>query len=97
LLFIGCFYFGVKKIIVTRAIVLERNYSSQQTEGNKKGTTRRIPMLCSVAELVLGLKLQESYTSLSFLLTTLKRLSSGQHTAPTNHQDKKDLPDQKPR
>jgi hypothetical protein len=53
--------------------------------------------LCSVAELVLGLKLQESYTSLSLLLTTLKRLSSGQHTAPTNHQDKKNLPDQKPR
>jgi hypothetical protein len=47
-------------------------------------------MLCSVAELVLGLKLQESYTSLSILLTTLKQLSSGQHTAPTNHQDKKE-------
>jgi hypothetical protein len=45
--------------------------------------------LYSVAELVLGLKLQESYTSLSLLLTTLKRLSSGQHTATTNHQDKK--------
>jgi hypothetical protein len=42
------------------------------------------------------LKLQESYTSLSLLLTTLKRLSSGQHTAPTNHQDKKNLPDQNP-
>jgi hypothetical protein len=52
-------------------------------------------MLCSVAELVLGLKLQESYTSLSLLLTTLKRLSSGQHTAPSNHQDKKNLLDQK--
>jgi hypothetical protein len=26
-----------KTIIVTRAIVLERNYSSQQTEGNKRG------------------------------------------------------------
>jgi hypothetical protein len=52
-------------------------------------------MLYSVAELVLGLKLQESYTSLSLLLTTLKRLSSGQHTAPTNHQDKKNLLDQK--
>jgi hypothetical protein len=47
-------------------------------------------MLCSVAELVLGLKLQESYTSLSLLLTTLKQLSSGQHTAPTNHQEKKE-------
>jgi hypothetical protein len=70
--------------------VLEKNYSSQQTEGNKKGTTRQIPTLCSVAELVLGFKLQESYTSLSLLLTTLKRLSSGQHTAPTNHQDKKE-------
>jgi hypothetical protein len=54
-------------------------------------------MLCSVAELVLGLKLQESYTSLSLLLTTLKWLSSGQRTAPTNHQDKKSLLDQKPR
>jgi hypothetical protein len=42
------------------------------------------------------LKLQESYTSLSLLLTTLKRLSSGQHTAPTNHQDKKNLQDQNP-
>jgi hypothetical protein len=42
------------------------------------------------------LKLQESYTSLSLLLTTLKRLSSGQHNAPTNHQDKKNLPDQNP-
>jgi hypothetical protein len=47
-------------------------------------------MLCSVAELVLGLKLHKSYASLSLLLTTLKRLSSGQHTAPTNHQDKKE-------
>jgi hypothetical protein len=52
-------------------------------------------MLYSVAELVLGLKLQESYTSLSLLLTTLKQLSSGQHIAPTNHQDKKNLLDQK--
>jgi hypothetical protein len=26
-----------KTIIVTRAIVLERNYSSQQTEGNERG------------------------------------------------------------
>jgi hypothetical protein len=42
------------------------------------------------------LKLQDSYTSLSLLLTTLKWLSSGQHTAPTNHQDKKNLPDQNP-
>jgi hypothetical protein len=50
--------------------------------------------LYSVAELVLGLKLQESYISLSLLLTTLKQLSSGQHTAPTNNQDKKNLPDQ---
>jgi hypothetical protein len=54
-------------------------------------------MFCLVAELVLGLNLQESYTSLSLLLTILKRLSSGQRTAPTNHQDKKNLPDQKPR
>jgi hypothetical protein len=46
-------------------------------------------MLCSVVELVLGLKLQESYTSLSLLLTTLKWISSGQHTAPTNHLDKR--------
>jgi hypothetical protein len=78
-----------KTIIVTRAIVLERNYSSQQREGNKRGQQGRKPMLYSVAELVLGLKLQESYTSLSPLLTTLKRLSSGQHTAPTNHHDKR--------
>jgi hypothetical protein len=42
------------------------------------------------------LKLQESYTSLSLLLTTLKWLSSGEYTAPTNHQDKKNLLDQNP-
>jgi hypothetical protein len=47
-------------------------------------------MLCSVAELVLGVKLQESYTGFSLLLTTLKQLSSGQHTAPTDHQDKRE-------
>lgn len=76
--------------------MLERNYSSQQTEGNKRGQQGQKPTLYSVAELVLGLKLQESYTSLSLLLTTLKRLSSGQHTAPTNHQDKKNLPDKNP-
>jgi hypothetical protein len=46
-----------KTIIVTRAIVLERNYSSQQTEeGNKWGQQGRKPMLYSVAELVLGFK-----------------------------------------
>jgi hypothetical protein len=84
-----------KTIIVTRAIVLERNYSSQQTEGNKRGQQGRKPTLYSVAELILGFKLQESYTNPS-LLTTLKRLSSGQHTAPMNHQDKKNLPDQNP-
>jgi hypothetical protein len=71
--------------------VLERNYSSQQTEGNKRGQQGEYLRCAQLAtELVLGLKLQESYTSLSLLLTTLKRLSSAQHTAPTNHQDKKE-------
>jgi hypothetical protein len=45
-----------KTIIVTRAIVLERNYSSQQTEGNKRGQQGQKPTLYSVAELVLGFK-----------------------------------------
>jgi hypothetical protein len=45
-----------KAIIVTRAIVLERNYSFQQTEGNKRGQQGQKPMLYSVAELVLGSK-----------------------------------------
>jgi hypothetical protein len=45
-----------KTIIVTRAIVLERNYISQQTEGNKRGQQGQKPMLYSVAELVLGFK-----------------------------------------
>jgi hypothetical protein len=85
-----------KTIIVTGAIVLERNYNSQQTVGNKRGQKGQKPMLYSVAELSWDLKLQESYTSLSLLLPTLKWLSSGQHTAPTNHQDKKNLPDQNP-
>jgi hypothetical protein len=39
-----------KTIIVTRAIVLERNYSSQQTEGNKRGQQGQKPTLYSVAE-----------------------------------------------
>jgi hypothetical protein len=44
-------------MIVTRAIVLKRNYSSsQQTEGNKRGQQGRKPTLYSVAELVLGIK-----------------------------------------
>jgi hypothetical protein len=42
-----------KTIIVTSAIVLERNYSSQQTEGNKRGQQGQKPMLYSDAELVL--------------------------------------------
>jgi hypothetical protein len=45
-----------KTIKVTRAIVLERNYSSQQTEGNKSRQQGQKPMLYSVAELVLGFK-----------------------------------------
>jgi hypothetical protein len=86
-----------KTIIVTRAIVLERNYSSQQTEGNKRGQQGEYLHCTQLLNWSWDLKLQESYTSLSLLLTTLKQLSSGQHTAPTNHQDKKNLPDQKPR
>jgi hypothetical protein len=83
-------------IIVTRAIVLERNYSSQQTEGNKRGQQGEYLCCTQLLHWSWDLKLQESYTSLSLLLTTLKRLSSGQHTAPTNHQDKKNLLDQNP-
>jgi hypothetical protein len=86
-----------KTIIVTRAIVLERNYSSQQTEGNKRGQQGKYLHCAQLLNWSWDLKLQESYTSLSLLLTTLKWLSSAQHTAPTNHQDKKNLPDQKPR
>jgi hypothetical protein len=44
-----------KTIILTRAIVLERNYSSQQTEGNKRGQQGEY-LRYSVAELVLGFK-----------------------------------------
>jgi hypothetical protein len=78
-----------KTIIVTRAIVLERNYSPNKqkvTKGDNKAKN-----LCCTQWLNWSwdLKLQESYSSLSLLLTTLKWLSSGQHTAPTNHQDKK--------
>jgi hypothetical protein len=36
--------------------VLERNYSSQQTEGNRRGQQGQKPTLYSVAELVLGIK-----------------------------------------
>jgi hypothetical protein len=36
--------------------VLERNYSSQQTESNKRGQQGQKPTLYSVAELVLGFK-----------------------------------------
>jgi hypothetical protein len=84
-----------KTIIVTRAIVLETNYSSQQTEGNKRGQQGKYLCCTQLLNWSWDLKLQESYCSVSLLLTTLKRLSSGQHTAPTNHQDKKNLPDQK--
>jgi hypothetical protein len=63
------------------------------TKGDKKAKNLRCTQLLNWSW---DLKLQESYTSLSLLLTTLKRLSSGQHTAPTNHQDKKNLPDQNP-
>jgi hypothetical protein len=45
-----------KTIMVTRAIVLERNHIPQQTEGNKRGQQGQTPMLYSVAELVLGFK-----------------------------------------
>jgi hypothetical protein len=83
-----------KTIIVTRAIVLEKNYSSQQTEGNKRGQQGKYLRCTQLLNWSWDLKLQESYTSLSLLLTTLNWLSSGQHTAPTNHQDKKNLPDQ---
>jgi hypothetical protein len=76
--------------------VLERNYNSQQTEGNKRGQQGQKPTLYSVAELVLGFKTAGILHQPSLLLTTLKQLSSGQHTAPTNHQDKKNLPDQNP-
>jgi len=79
-----------KTIIVTRAIVLEGTTvpnKQKVTKGDKKAKN-----LCCTQLLNWSweLKLQESYTSLSLLLTTLKRLSSGQHTAPTNHQDKKE-------
>jgi hypothetical protein len=85
-----------KTIIVTRAFVLERNYSSQQTEGNKRGQQGKYLCCTQLLNWSWDSKLQESYTSLSLLLTTLKQLSSGQHTAPTNHQDKKNLLDQNP-
>jgi hypothetical protein len=65
-----------KTIIVTRAIVLERNYSSQQTEGNKRGQKGKYLRCAQLLNWSWDLKLQESYTSLSLLLTTLKRLST---------------------
>jgi hypothetical protein len=49
LLFVGCFYFGVENNH-------SHNYSSQQTEGNKRGQQGQKPTLYSVVELVLGLK-----------------------------------------
>jgi hypothetical protein len=63
------------------------------TKGDNKAKNLHCTQLLSWSW---DLKLQESYTSLSLLLTTLKQLSSGQHTAPKNHQDKKNLPDQNP-
>jgi hypothetical protein len=63
------------------------------TKGDNKAENLRCTQLLNWSW---DLKLQESYTSLSLLPTTLKWLSSGQHTAPTNHQDKKNLPDQNP-
>jgi hypothetical protein len=85
-----------KTIIVTRAIVLKGTTvpnKQKVTKGDNKAKNLSCTQLLNWSW---DLKLQESYTSLSLLLTTLKRLSSGQHTAPTNHQDKKNLLDQNP-